>query len=125
MPKFRTKNSLFGFSWAIFLKNCGHILNQHPQMCLIAKFCGKQKCLNLGPKSLICLFFWVEFSKTIVIFEISTLKFVSLQSFEKKQKGINLGRKMPYWVFLRKNALYGYFRARILKKLLSYVKLAS
>ena len=40
--------------------------------------------------------FGVEFSKTIVIFEISTLKFVLLQNFTKKQKCLNLGPKMPY-----------------------------
>ena len=32
--------------------------------------------------------------KTIVIFEISTLKFVYLQNFTKKQKFLNLGPKM-------------------------------
>ena len=32
----------------------------------------------------------------IVIFEISTLEFVELQTFEKKQKCLNLGPKMPY-----------------------------
>ena len=52
MPKFGTKNALFG------------------------GFLGK------------------IFRKTIVIFEIITLKFVYLQNFTKKQKLLNLGRKM-------------------------------
>ena len=33
--------------------------------------------------------------KTIVIFEISTRKFVYLQNFTRKQKCLNLGPKMP------------------------------
>ena len=40
--------------------------------------------------------FRVEFWKTIVVFEISTLKFVYLQNFVKKQKCLNLGPKMSY-----------------------------
>ena len=37
-----------------------------------------------------------EFLKTIVIFEIRTLKFVKLQNFSKKEKHLNLGAKMGY-----------------------------
>ena len=33
--------------------------------------------------------------KIIVIFEICTLKFVSLQNLKKKKKSLNLGPKMP------------------------------
>ena len=40
--------------------------------------------------------FGLEFSKTIVIFEISTLELVYLQNFVKKQKCLDLGPKMPY-----------------------------
>ena len=57
--------------------------------------------------------FMLEFSKTIVIFEISTFDIVLFQHFVKKQKCLNLGLKMPYlsifdqncgiWVFLRYN----------------------
>ena len=35
------------------------------------------------------------FRKTIAVFKISTLKFVSLQNFTKKQKCLNFGPKMP------------------------------
>ena len=38
--------------------------------------------------------FGLEFSKTIVIFEIGTLKFVYLQNFAKRQKCQNLRTKM-------------------------------
>ena len=36
-----------------------------------------------------------NFKKTIVIFEISTLKFVYLQNFTEKQRCLNLEPKMP------------------------------
>ena len=44
-------------------------------------------------------FIWIilgkNFKNTVVIFEISTLKFVYLQNFTKKQKCLNFGPKMP------------------------------
>ena len=41
-------------------------------------------------------YFWARIlKKTNVIFEISTLKFVYLQNFMKKQKCLNFGPKMP------------------------------
>ena len=46
-------------------------------------------------KCLIWVFLGKIFRKTIVIFEISTLKFVYLQNFTKKQKCLNLGPKTP------------------------------
>ena len=42
-----------------------------------------------------------KFQKTIVIFEISTLKFSKLKNFLKKQKCLNLGRSKTYFsIFL-------------------------
>ena len=38
----------------------------------------------------------LEFENDIVIFEISTLEFVYLQNFAKKQKHLNLESKMRY-----------------------------
>ena len=38
----------------------------------------------------------LEFENNIVIFEISTLKFVQWQNFAGKQKYLNLEPKMPY-----------------------------
>ena len=48
MPKFGTKIALFGYFCARILKNYCHILNQHHQICLIAKFCEKTKLPKLG-----------------------------------------------------------------------------
>ena len=58
----------------------------------------------LGPKNPYLGIMALEFEKTIAIFEISTLEFVKLQKFLKKMKIPNLGTK---------NALFGYFSARI------------
>ena len=65
----------------------------------------KRKCLNLGPKMPYWVFltnnalfgyFWARIIKeTVVKFEISTLKFVYLQNFTKKQKYLNLVPKIP------------------------------
>ena len=45
MPKFGTKNALFGYFWAgIFLEKAIVIfLNQNPRIFLIAKFCKETK----------------------------------------------------------------------------------
>ena len=86
MSKFGTKNALFAYFWVGILKQYCHISNQHFRICLIATFAEKQKCLNLGPKMSYWVFlkkkmpylgiFGLEFENNIVIFEISTLKFV-------------------------------------------------
>ena len=46
-------------------------------------------------KCLIWAFLGKSFKKAILIFEISTLKFVYLENFTKKQNCLNLGQKMP------------------------------
>ena len=54
-----------------------------------------QDC-KFGTKNALFGYFWVRiFLKTIVIFEISILKFVYLQNFLKNQKCLNLESKMP------------------------------
>ena len=70
----------------------------------LQNFVKKQKCLNLRPKisylgifdqkCLNWVFLGKDLKKTIVRFEISTLKFVYLQNFTKKEKCLNLGPKM-------------------------------
>ena len=104
-PKFGIKNALFGYFWARISKNYCHIWNQLPRICLIAKFLRKAKMPKCGIKNALFGYFWPKisylgilgrnFEKTIVIFEISTLKFVYFQNFTKKQKCLNLRPKMP------------------------------
>ena len=50
----------------------------------------------IDPKCLISIFFGKSFRKTIVIFAISSLKWVYLQNFtKKKKKNLNSGPDMP------------------------------
>ena len=51
ISKFGTKSALFGYFWAKILKDYCHILNQHPQICIFAKFREKIKMPKLGTKS--------------------------------------------------------------------------
>ena len=88
MPKLGTKNALFGYFGARTLGNYCHISNHHLRIFLIAKFCEVTKILKFGTKNALFEYFWLKmpylaflgknFKKTIVIFEISTLKFVYL-----------------------------------------------
>ena len=64
-----------------FSNNYCHTWNQHPRICVNAKFREKIKIyLNLGPKMPYLVIFGLEFSETIVIFEITILKFVKHES---------------------------------------------
>ena len=51
MPKFVTKNALFGHFGVIILKKLFHIRNQHPRICLIAKFWEKTKMPKFRTKN--------------------------------------------------------------------------
>ena len=68
----------------------------------------------MGPKTTDISVFGPEFQNTIVIFDISTLKFVELQNFTKKEKCLNCGPKVPS---------FGTFKLEISKKM-SYLKSA-
>ena len=65
-----------------------------------------QKCLLglfLRNNALFGNFIAKFFLKIIVIFQISTLKFVKLQTSMKKQNCLNFRPKMSYWVFTENN----------------------
>ena len=63
----------------------------------IAKFCEIKKIPKFGIKSALFGYFGLTLlKKTVVMFEISTLKFFLLQNFVKRQKLLNLGSKIPY-----------------------------
>ena len=115
-PKFDTKNALFGFFFtknAFFfpflggiMKNIWPYLKSAPSNLSNCKIWRKnkfrkfqKKMLYLGifqRKCLICVYLWQNFQNTIVIFEISTVKFVCLQEFTKTQKYLNWRPKIPY-----------------------------
>ena len=56
--RFGTKNAWLGYfgtgSWKLYC----HIWNQHPQICLIAKFCEIIKILKFGSKNALFGYFW-------------------------------------------------------------------
>ena len=81
-PKFGTKNALFGY----FLVEISN-----PEFPKLQNVTKKQKCLNLGSKMPDLSILVLEFQKAIVIFEISTLKFVEMQNWDQK---------CLIWVFL-------------------------
>ena len=94
------KNALFDY----FPKN-PFSYYQCPRIWLIANFGAKIKILKFRTKNALIGCSGQQLRKTIVIFEISTLQFAYLQNLQKT--------KMPK--FGTKNALSGYFWARILK----------
>ena len=96
MPKFGTKNALFGYFWVRILKNYCHIWNQHPQICLFPKFRGKTNILKFETKNAWFGYFWTGIWKQYCHIEIRALEFVRLQNFAKKQKCLNFGTKVPH-----------------------------
>ena len=51
MPKFGTKYAWFGYFWASIWKQFCHILNQHLQISVVAKFCEETKMSKFGTKN--------------------------------------------------------------------------
>ena len=74
----------FGIFGLAFENKYCHIWNQHPRICLIAKFCEKPKIPKFGTKNAYLSISGLQCENNIVIFEISTLEFVYLQNFEEK-----------------------------------------
>ena len=73
MPKFGTKNAIFGYFWPRmpyltifgqdFYKNYCQIWNQHPWICLIAKYREIMKMPKFGTKSALFGYFWARILK--------------------------------------------------------------
>ena len=66
MLKSGTKNALFEYFWARISKNYCHILKQHPQICLIAKFREKMKMTKFGIKNPLFGCFWASIFKKLL-----------------------------------------------------------
>ena len=62
--KLGTKKAYSGL-WAGMLKNCCHICNQCPQICLIAKFRVKIRILKFGTKNALFEFLGSNFEKPL------------------------------------------------------------
>ena len=80
MPKFETKNALFGYFEATILKRYFDTLT----FFKLQNFVRKHKYVSFGPKMPYLGIFGQQFSETIDIFEISTLIFVKLQNLVSK-----------------------------------------
>ena len=76
MYKFGTKNALFGYVRDRISKNHCPICNQHPRICLMAKFREKMKMAKFGTKNALFGYFWARISKNYCRIEISALEFV-------------------------------------------------
>ena len=63
MPKFGTKIALSGYFFATVFKSYINILNQHPEICVIAKFCAKIKLLKFGTKNALFGYFLAKILK--------------------------------------------------------------
>ena len=63
MRKFWTKNALFGYFWAIYLKNYFHICSQEPQICQTPKFAEKTKMPKFLTKNALTEYFWARILK--------------------------------------------------------------
>ena len=95
--KFGVKNALFGYFGARISNSYFHIWNQFPPICLIRDFCRKTKMSKFGSKNAMFGYSCTKIKKkSFVAFEISTLEFVLLQNFSKKQKHLNMGYNLPY-----------------------------
>ena len=73
MPRFGTKNAWFGHFGAGICKQYCHSWNQHPQICLTATFYQKkQKCLNLGQKAALFVYFlsYNQFHNILRFFDV-------------------------------------------------------
>ena len=76
MPKFGSKNALFGYFWTRIWKHYCDIWNVHTRICLGEKFRKKTKMPKFGTKMPYLGTFGLEFEKAIVISDISTLEFL-------------------------------------------------
>ena len=65
IPKFGTKNALFGYFWGrIIKKDYSHIWNQHLEISIIAKFCEETKIPIFGTKNALFRYFWGRILKS-------------------------------------------------------------
>ena len=106
MPKFGTKNALFGYFWDITLKNYCHIWNHHPQVCLFAKFHEETIIPKFATKNAWFMYFWAGKGKEYCHIWNQHPQICLITKFCVKTKIPKFGTK---------NALFGYFWDRTLK----------
>ena len=115
MPKFGTKNAWFMCFWAGIWKQYCHIWNQHPRICLISKFRGKNALF--GTKNALFGYFRARILKNYCHIWNQHPKICRFAKFHKRKTKISK--------FGTKNAWFRYFWAGTwMKTILSYLKSA-
>ena len=99
------------------MKRISSYLKSTPSNLSNCKILVKTKMSKFGTKNALFGYFWLEFEKNIVIFEISSPEFVKLQNFVKKWKCLNVGQKMPCLGIFASLKIFKH-----LKTILSYLK---
>ena len=101
MPKFGTKNALFGYFWARIFKTFCHIWNQHPRICQIAKFRKKMKMSNFGTKNALFEYFGAGIYRKYCDISNEHSRICLIAKFGEKWHFLNLEPKMPYLSIFR------------------------
>ena len=113
-PKILTKNAYLDIFLAGISKQYCHIWNQHPQVCLIAKFGEKIKMSKFGTKNALFWCFWTEIWKQCLQISNYHPQICLIVKSSENMRICKFGTKILIFVFLGSN----------FKKLLSYLKLA-
>ena len=95
---FGLKLHYFGIFGLEFKGKCCHIWNQHPRICLIAKFYVETKMPKFCSRNALFLYFWEGIWKEYLKSAPSNLS--NCKILRKKQKYLNLKPKMLIWVSL-------------------------
>ena len=104
---FDEKSFIWIFLGYNFKKSYCHIWNQHPQICLFAKFHGKTKMPKFGTKNAWFGYFWTGIWKQFCHIWNQHPQISLIAKFCEKTKEPTFGTKYT---------LTGYFLPRILKK---------
>ena len=97
MPKFGTKNDLYGCFSARSLKNYCLIWNHHSQICQIRKFLQKIKLPNFGTKHPFFGYSWCRIVKNYCHISNQHRQISKIPKFlERRTKCLNLGPKIAY-----------------------------
>ena len=104
ISKFETKNVWFGYFWTGIWKKYYHIWNQHPRICLIAKYCEIMKMPKFRTKNALFGYLWTKTLENYCHIWNQHLRICLIGKFCEETK-------MPK--FGTKNAIFGYFWPRM------------
>ena len=96
MPKFGTKNALFGYFLAEILKSFCRILNQHHQVCKISKFFEETKMPKFGTKNALFSYIWARILKSFCCIWNQHPKVCQISKFCEIKTCSSLELKTPY-----------------------------